>query len=276
MESILNKHKRQPKIYVDVPSEFKFMDNKAVPGVSFKELSVYSMTGGDEIALKTPEALLNGVAIKNLIQSCVPSIKDAGELSSIDIEFLLIAIRIASYGNDFSKGSVCPHCQEDNNHDLELSNFIDEYGRKEFVDNVTINNLKFYIRPLTYNEWTEIQTSLFQANRTMYQITEQPDMSEEKKDEITKSVFTIIQSINQRNVLYQVYKVKDGEEEETNLNAIRAFILEEDRTYFNGIEDLIKINTATWDLPKLDLTCGGCEKEYKSVFSMDDSNFFVG
>jgi hypothetical protein len=276
MESILTKHKRQPKIFVDVPSEFKFMDSSAVSGISFKELPVYSMTGANEIAMKTPEALLNGEAVKNLIQTCIPAIKDAGKLSSIDIEFLLIAIRIASYGNEYSKSSVCPHCNESNSHDLELGNFIDDYNRKEFTDTVTINGLKFYIRPLNYDEWTEIQTSLFQANRTMFQIAEQPEMSEEQKDEITKSVYTIIQSINQRNVLYQVYKVKDGEEEETDLNAIRAFILEEDRQYFNGIEQLIKQNTKTWDLPKLDLTCGGCEEKYTSIFTMDDSNFFGG
>lgn len=276
MESILTKHKRQPKIYVDVPSEFRFMDSSNSSDISFKELPVYSMTGANEIAMKTPEALLNGQAVKDLIQSCIPSIKNAGQLSSIDMEFLLIAIRIASYGSTYSKSSVCPHCNESNSHDLELGKFIDDYAHREFIDHVVIDGLKFYIKPLTYDEWTEIQTSLFQANRTMYQLTEQTEMSEEQKKEITDSVYNIIQSINQRNVLYQVYKVKDGDEEETNINAIRSFILEEDRKFFNGIEQAIKKNTKAWDLPKLDLTCGGCEEKYTSIFSMDDSNFFAG
>lgn len=276
MESILNKHKRQPKIYVDVPSQFKFLESSAFSGASFKELPVYSMTGADEIAMKTPEALLNGEAVKNLIGSCIPSIAKPGQLSSIDIEFLLLAIRIASYGNTYNKSSVCPHCSEANTHDLELDKFIDYYNKKTFKDTVSVNGLKFYLRPLTYDEWTEMQTSLFQANRTMYQITENPDMPEEERDAITKSVYNIIQSINQRNVLYQVYKVKDGDDEETDINAIRSFIMEEDRSYFNGIEALIKENTATWDLPKLDLTCGGCEEPYTSILTMDDANFFAG
>jgi hypothetical protein len=58
-----------------------------------------SMTTKDEITLKTPDALLNGQGVVNVIESCCPAIKDAWAMPSIDVDATLIAIRIASYGN---------------------------------------------------------------------------------------------------------------------------------------------------------------------------------
>lgn len=275
MENMLSRYKRQPKIYVDAPSQFKYIDDSVCSGESFKDIPVYSMTGADEISMKTPEALLNGKAIKNLIQSCIPTVKDAGKLSSIDVEFFLTAIRIASYGQTYSKKSICEKCSEENSHDIDLTNFIDEYNKKEFKDTIVIEDLKFYLKPLTYDEWNDIQLELFQANRTLYQAMSKPDMTEDEKQQFQNSIQNIIQSINQKTVLYQVYKIKDGEVEETNTNNIRSFILESDRTFFTKLQNLIKENTSTWDLPKLNLTCGGCGEEYHSVLSMDEASFFA-
>jgi len=273
-DSILNKHRRQPKIYVDVPSEFRYCDEKAYSGTS-KEVPVYSMTGANEIMMKNPEALLNGEAVKNLIQSCIPSINNTGLLSSIDVEFLLMAIRIATYGETYKKSSTCPHCEEVNTYDINLSSYIDSYATKEWVDNVTVDDLTFYIRPHNYDKFTQLQKLIFQAQRTIAQLATIENISEDERLKLESDVVNTLEDINKQNIIEQVYMIKTPEGEETNAEIARNFVLEEDRKYFQALKELTVKNTKVWDVPDLELTCGSCGKEYTSIFAMDDSNFFA-
>jgi hypothetical protein len=63
------------------------------------------MTAKDELMLKTPDALMNGQATVEVIKSCVPSIKNPWHMPSIDIDTILIAIRIATYGENMEFSS---------------------------------------------------------------------------------------------------------------------------------------------------------------------------
>lgn len=275
MENLLEKYKRQPKIFVDAPSQFRYIDSSVYSGESFKDIPVYSMTGADEIAMKAPEALLNGEAVKKLIESCIPRIKDAGLLSQIDIEYFLIAIRQATFGSAYDKLTICKHCNEENKHGIDLNDHLDNYHKKVYKDTCTIDNLKFFLKPLTYNQWNEVQLELFKANRTMMQAISAEKLSEEEKNQYAKNIYNIIESINQKTILYQVHKVKDNELEITDHNVITKFILENDRKFFNGIQSVIKENTQEWDLPKLNLTCAACNETYIGILTLDDSSFFA-
>ena len=64
------------------------------------EIGIFPMTARDELVLKTPDALLNGASTVEVINSCVPAITDAWEIPSVDMDALLIGIRIATYGEN--------------------------------------------------------------------------------------------------------------------------------------------------------------------------------
>jgi hypothetical protein len=273
-ESILTKHTRQPKIYVDVPSEFRYCDDQAYTGSS-KDVPVFSMTGANEIMMRNPEALLNGKAIEDLIQSCIPSINDAGAMSIIDIEFLLIAIRIATYGEIYKKSSVCPHCRETNSHELELGVYIDSYSRKKFIDKVDIEGLVFHLVPHPYRVSTQIQQLLFQAQRSIAQLSTNTDITEEQRSSLEESINNTLEEINKQNIIDQVLKIETPDGFEDQRDVIKDFILNQDRMFYKRLRDVTVENTKEWDLPKLDLVCGGCGKDYTDFFTMDDSNFFV-
>lgn len=271
--SILDKHKRQPKIFVDVPSEFRYCSAEAYSGSS-KEVPVYSMTGANEIMMRNPEALLNGNAVKHLIETCIPSINDAGLLSIIDIEFLLIAIRIASYGDTYKKTTICPHCGETNSHDLALGPYIDSYNSKKFTDKVTIEGLTFQVRPHSYDTQTEIQQLLFQAQRAIAQLQTDTSLPEEQRKEIEKKINSTLEDINKQNIVDQVYSIEDEDGAETDRTAIKEFILNQDRMFYRKLREVAIENTKVWDLPELDLNCGGCNEKYTEIFTMDDASFF--
>lgn len=89
---------RQPKIYISLPSGGKYWPVGSLEIPNNNQLAVYSMTARDELLLNIPDALMNGQAVVDVIQNCVPSIKNAWEMPSIDVDVILIAIRLATYG----------------------------------------------------------------------------------------------------------------------------------------------------------------------------------
>ena len=72
----LSKYFRQSKLYISLPSQGKHYPAGAIDFPESGEVEVYSMTAKDELLFKTPDALLNGQATVDVIQSCIPAIKD--------------------------------------------------------------------------------------------------------------------------------------------------------------------------------------------------------
>ena len=85
---------RQPKIYIRLPSQGEFWPAGSLAASETGEYPVYSMTAKDELTMKTPDALLNGQATVDMIKSCVPSIVNPWHMPSIDLDAVLVAIRI--------------------------------------------------------------------------------------------------------------------------------------------------------------------------------------
>ena len=272
MSSVLQKYKRQPKLYIDIPSELRFVPESAYEG-SFKDVPVYSMSGADELMMRNPEALLNGEATKALIKSCIPSILDPGELSFIDLELLFIAIRIATYGNEYKKPSRCKHCDEENVHSIDLSKLYDHYNKKEYDNIVSVDDLKFYLKPLSTNAWSEIQEKIFVTRRTVFQA--QTIGNEDEKKKVESKAFDYLRSLSEESVTSQVVKIVTPEGEETNPTAIKDFLLNEDRSWFDAVRTKLDNNIKDWEIPPIDVPCGSCEKEYSVPLTLDDANFFV-
>ena len=82
---------RQPSIYLRLPSLGQYWDQSAIDMPPNKELPVYPMTAIDEITYRTPDALFNGQAVINVIQSCIPAIRDAWSTPGSDLNSILVA-----------------------------------------------------------------------------------------------------------------------------------------------------------------------------------------
>lgn len=272
MSSVLNKYKRQPKVYIDIPSELRFVPESAYEG-SFKDVPVYSMSGADELMMRNPEALLNGEAIKHLIKSCIPSLKDPGSLSFIDFEYLLLSIRSATYGNEYDRVARCPSCGNEHQYSVNLSVLIDSYSNKDYNTTVNVDDLKIIVHPLSYDQWTAVQQKIFVAQRTAYQSA---SLAAEDKEAAEKQAYALLKEISEETITLQVKKVITPEGEESDLATIRDFLLNGDRKYFNAVKLKLEDNVATWELKPIDLECSECQHKFQTPFTMDDASFFGG
>ena len=86
----LQKHFRQPAVYLRLPAGGRFWDSKALEMPESMEIPIYPMTIKDEITIKTPDALMNGQGVVDVIHSCCPSIKNAWATPSVDLDAIFI------------------------------------------------------------------------------------------------------------------------------------------------------------------------------------------
>jgi len=65
------------------------------------EIMIHPMVTMDEIIMKTPDRLLNGTAITEVIRRCVPQILKPLEILGKDMDYILIALRKITYGDSY-------------------------------------------------------------------------------------------------------------------------------------------------------------------------------
>mgnify|MGYP003705654645 CR=1 FL=1 len=106
----LSKHFRQPSIYIKLPSKGRFWPENTLELPLNGEIPVYPMTVKDELTLRTPDALLNGTGMVDVIKSCCPNIKDPWAMPAVDVDPVFIAIRLASYGPTMELNTTCTNC----------------------------------------------------------------------------------------------------------------------------------------------------------------------
>ena len=147
---------RQPAIYLSLPSAGNFWPKEAIRLPANKELPVLPMTAIDEITYRTPDALFNGTAVVNVIHSCVPSITDAWSAPSTDINSILGAIRIASYGHNMEIDSTCPSCNTEGEYGVDLRTVLENLTTLNYDVPMQQGDLTFTFRPMTYQEQNQI------------------------------------------------------------------------------------------------------------------------
>ena len=94
----LQKYYRQPSIYIKLPSKGRFYSPEVFEPTTSGEIPILPMTAKDELHFKTPDAMMNGQATVDVIKSCVPNLIDPWKMVNYDTDAVLLAIRIATFG----------------------------------------------------------------------------------------------------------------------------------------------------------------------------------
>ena len=273
MSSFLEKYKRQPKIYVDFPSKGLYYNADIVQDQQYTEIPVFGMNTMDEIMLKTPDALFSGEATANIIKSCIPVIKDPWSLVGFDIDHLLVAIRLATYGDSMPITSTCSECKTENSSEVSLNKLLENFTGLSYQEQVKLKDLTFVIKPLTYRQYTEFSKQQYVLQKQLVQIGQ----SEEETDQKTRQrVFDDLSKLNLTMILRHIAGITNNEEQETDIKAIEDFIINNDADFFKQVSDAVQKVTSTWKVPPFEIKCGGedCDRTYKTELSMDYASFF--
>ena len=269
----LKQYFRQPAIYVKLPSQGNGYPAGALAMPPTGELPVYAMTAIDEITYRTPDALYNGQATVNVIQSCVPDIKDGWGIPSADIDTLLVAIRIASYGHDMDFNTQCPACKHESERTLDLRTVLDSIKAPDYAKSLAWGDMEIYFKPLSYKNLNDNNQMQFE-NQKLLQILPDSTISDSDKMTALSAALRKITDITVNSLAQSIAAIKTPQALVGEQEFIDEFLKNCDRALFNQLRDrIIELKTQS-EMQPVKLICAECKHEYEQALTLDMSSFF--
>jgi hypothetical protein len=264
---------RQPAIYVKLPSGGRYWSTDSLDLPNNGELPVFPMTAIDEITYRTPDALFNGQATVNVIQSCIPNIKNAWAMPSIDLNSILTSIRIASYGHELEVGSTCPKCTHQENYTVDLRQVLDGVQPGDFDTTVTQGDLEISFQPMIYQSQTETNIAQFEQQKSIQVIQSAPDLTDQQKIERLNQALQTITELTIKALKWSIASIRTPNALVTEPEFIEEFLTNCDRKLFLRIRDHIIGLREQGDIKPLTIECSSCGNQYSQTLALDQTNF---
>ena len=277
----LNKYFRQPALYVALPSGTDYPPHVVTP-TETGEIGIMPMTAKDEIRFKTPDALMNGQGVVDVIESCVPDIKDAWQIKSYDLDTILVAIRIATYGETMEINFNVPGANESVAHTVNLPAILDEIQKTTVDTAFTLKDgLKITVQPLTYRDMTSTSLQTFQQQK-MYSAVQDSELPDEDKAKRFNDAFKQLTELNSSILLKNMASITmtDGTVI-TDPAHIKEFVDNANATVIKEIETKLMDLRTQGAVKPLKLKASeeqikkGAPASYEVPVTFDTSNFFV-
>lgn len=269
----LRQYFRQPAIYIRLPSQGQYWPPDALDIPQNQELPVLPMTAIDEISYRTPDALFNGQAVVNVIQSCIPNIKNAWAMPNVDLDTVLLAIRIASYGHELELSAKCPNCGNEHEFGVDLRRIVDQLKKPNFEIPLTCGDIEIHFKPLSYQQVMENSLKQFEEQKILSVIPD-ADMPETEKVKILNDTVIKLTKYTVIAAAQCIAMIKTPQSMVSEPEYVQEFLANCDAAIFNQVKDyLINLKEIT-DIPPLTVTCNECKHQYRQTFTLDQSNFF--
>ena len=277
----LEKYYRQPAIYIRLPSRGKYYTKEVYTPTETGEIPVLPMTAKDELAFKTPDAMINGQATVDVIKSCVPNLKDPWKMVNYDTDVVLLAIRIATYGENMDISFRVPVVNDEQSHTLILPELLEQLGRIEIQDETTTSKgFKIQIQPLDYKKLTKIQIARFEQQK-MYGTIDSSSMTEGEKQSAFGKSFATLNMVNFSLLVDSIKSITTpGGDTVVDRAQIIEFCNKTDSKTINEIQDKLselrlqaqmaplKIKSTEEQIKK------GAPASFEVPVTFDNSNFF--
>jgi hypothetical protein len=277
----LKKYFRQPKLYIKLPSSGNFYPPGVLEKTDNGEYPVYAMTAKDELVMKTPDALLNGQATVDVIHSCFPNIKNAWLVPSIDLDAILIAIRLATYGEKLEVTVTIPVVNDTRKFEMDLRIVLDKLLNAVYDPEVVVSdNITAYLRPLTYKEFTQTAIKTLEEQR-IFTVVNDESIDDMKKMELFTASFKKLTDINIDMVSSSIVKIVTPDGETSDQMFIKDFIDNADKDFFKNIMDHMEAQKDKFAIQSQRIItteedrAGGAPNEVEVPISLDAASFFA-
>ncbi|MAF35662.1 hypothetical protein CL622_00910 [archaeon] len=272
---------RKPELKIALPSKGRFYPPGALELDPTGEVDVYPMTAIDELTLKTPDALLTGESTIKVIQSCVPAIKNAWLMPASDVDTLLIAIRIATYGPRMTLTSRVPVTGTQQSHEIDLQKLFDNVDKTVPNNQCLLDNgVKITLTPNNYQQVSLIRRSTFEKQKLARTINDAKLKDEEKQEEFNK-IFAELTRINVETLVNNIDSIILPEGSITDKNDINDFIQNVDLKFVTAVRKQLEVinklgsfESFKAESPEEDVK-KGAPKTYQVPILLDNSDFFV-
>ena len=269
----LKQYFRQPAIYIRLPSQGRFWPRDTLDMPPNGELAVLPMTTMDEITYRTPDALFNGSAVVSVVQSCCPNILDAWHMPSTDIDTVLVAIRIATYGHEMDVSTRCPACETEADYGVDLRRVMEEVSSPDYSKPLQLGDLEIWFRPMSYANINANNLQQFEDQKML------ASMQEAEIDDATRArqlgeILKKITEITTVALAQNIAAIKTPTAQVTETDMISDWLQNVDRNMFNSVRDHVIELRRKGEIKPLHIRCGNCGHEHEQAFTMDMTTFF--
>lgn len=278
----LTAYMRRPKVFLKLPSGGKYWEEGSLDMPENGELPVFGLTAKDELLIRTPDALFNGRTTVDVIRSCVPNILDPWKMPSIDVDAVLIAIRIASYGEKMEMNVTIPGTQETEPFEIDLRPMLDQIAENTiWEDKVVISDdITVYIEPVTYKTMTDYSIMSFDSNRILATLVQETGLTEEQRVDMAAAAMAKVADATLMQMVHGIKRIDSREGSTDDPAHIQEFLenIEKDvftkiSTAFKKLNDHNNERSVTLQIPP-QYVAQGSPETISVPFQFDYSNFF--
>jgi hypothetical protein len=280
-QNSLSAYFRKEELKISLPSKGAFYPPGTLELDSNKEVGVYPMTALDELTLKTPDGLLSGESTFKVIRSCVPAIKDPWQMPSIDVDSVLIGIRIASYGPNMTVTSTVPKTKSKQDHEINLMSLL-ESRKQPIIDTKVMlgNGVTIVVKPSSYREMQSIRRETFEKQRLSRTINNS-DMDEEAKEKEFNKIFANLTMLNVQTLTDNIDTIVTPEGTFNDMASKQEFVNNVELKHVNMIRKKVDEINVIGSLPKYKVQTPeedvkkGAPESYEVPVMLDNSDFFA-
>lgn len=271
----LKQYFRKPAVFIRLPSGGHGYPSGSITMPENGELPVFPMTALDEIAVRTPDALYNGTALVEVVKSCIPNIKEPWNIQSMDLDTILIGIKIASNGSKIEIESQCPSCEDIAKYDIDLVGMLGTLTPGNYRSEFNHDDLVFKFKPLTYRQMQEVSTAQFEFQR-MFAMINSPDstLTDAEKMEKSKDALKSITELTMKTLANTIEYIKTPTAFVENQLFIHDFLKNCDRETYTTVRDYHATLKESTDIKPINIKCIHCSHDYKQSFTLNMSDFF--
>ena len=277
----LGKYYRQPQIYVKLPSNGKYYSPDVFIPTETGEIPILPMTAKDELAFKTPDAMMNGQSTVDVIKSCVPAFKNPWKMVNYDTDTLLLAIRIATYGETMDINFAVPVTNESTSTTVNLPALLETVSKIDPQDHATTKSgFKIRIQPLTYDKLSKIQIAQFEQQKIYTNVVDS-GLTEDQKTQRFAESYKKMQNINVELLIESIAEIKTPEDQTvSDGKQIFDFIANCDTEITREIENVLNDLRSQCSIKPLQLKATedqikkGVPASYEVPVTFDTANFF--
>lgn len=277
MSNLLSKYYRSPGIHVTLPSGGKFCRPGELETAINGEVGVLPMTAADEVLTKNPDGLLNGYSIEQVVRSCVPGVHNPREMPTQDMDFLLMAIKLCTYGDVMELTAKCPKCSRPNDFGISIRERLSMMTPMESQYVVRVSDeIVVYLRPYTYASNTKLNLAAFEETK-LFQALLNTTISEEERSRMFTASYEKIARLNLELLAGCVMQVVVPEGVVEDPAEIAEFIRQSPKQVTEAIQAKLQEIAKTGLDKKVHIVCEDpeCAHEWSTDLTFDPSHFFA-
>lgn len=279
-----------PRVDLELPTRGQFYAPDVLANGGTVQVGILSLI--DEQKYRDPFLLVSGHGVYDMVRHICPDVLRPDQLCEVDVEAILVAARLASYGPTLKLKHICQNteqvekeaatdtkpavmglCAHDNSIELNLQEFIFRYAPFEADAKYEITlprvGQTVFLQPVPYRTSVTLMKYMMSKNRQLNEIAaekveefvERPESFDRYAEILDVSSRTSIEAIVDCIVSVRTRSGKDVFDRALISDWITALPVEDTRLISQRVNDL---TTQLRDLSKVEYECESCA--FKNAF----------